>query len=838
MPLLLPGVDEATFKTLTQRTLRALKKQQGDQALNRLTLTQLRTAMIEAMGYAHWHEAQQAWAPKLAPVAPPSPIMNEAIGHESGWDLLPEPFLEDPLSEDTFFPTPYTSVRPVFDETDWLAGAPVSWQEAWQAADQGASALVRWALHHGEGLGLLLWVNPVHMHPANRWDAPLSFCEALLRLREPELGWPLYQALLDAAETHPEWALIPKISHVKALWQNSLKHYQLNNPSSRRQAQATWSNGLATWWAQRLPPTEMDALLAWWWQPSEHWKRMHEWPLKPDDFRWPGQQFWDAWHKLHPEVEPSEPLLMLSTPHWEVVMTSLRAGAWRNALQEPWILYRLIQTIVEHNREDVWDTWVDLLVHDPEKLVSLKPGLGHCATPVTFHFVDGVQQGMQWTEAWLPRVAQVLSQLPPAPPVTELLLNTLSQRGETVAFETLFPLCLPPEERDRQKMSRLLVNIVKGDWSADERQALIQRCVQPDAAMWNTALDHWVTWFLKEQVENERLHRSAPPFFDRNRFEEGLRFLVNHGAQWTPSLVQHWFETTDFSLEWAKLAKETGCPLHTAVFKPEEWRDPQRETALQAGLRTGAIPLYQLDGWAALGFPAVSQWPEADLVRWLWPRFWNDRSLWTTERSYHDHPVVRDPALLADRLAFFSQHGFTPDDPRLNQAWEWVSTPEQVTAWAHWTDTLPVVSDVARWLRHPQCGDFWTPPGVQSRTLEDPAERLDAMIHQALTMGTDLCEPLNGWQGWTLLHLAAVLPLTAGDLAQAHTIQLLQRLLDAGLDIMARNDQGHTALDVLEQRQTQMKHDDSLYLKKRQQFLKAQQDQATVLRSHRRRPFD
>jgi hypothetical protein len=56
MPLLTPGLNEATAKTLTKRLHKSLKAQQGTP-----TLTQLQTLMAQAMGHQDWHAARTFW---------------------------------------------------------------------------------------------------------------------------------------------------------------------------------------------------------------------------------------------------------------------------------------------------------------------------------------------------------------------------------------------------------------------------------------------------------------------------------------------------------------------------------------------------------------------------------------------------------------------------------------------------------------------------------------------------------------------------------------------------------------------------------------------------------
>jgi len=56
MPLLIPGLDEVSSKTLAKRLHKSLKKQE-----NAPTLTQVQTLLVQAVGHADWHAAQTYW---------------------------------------------------------------------------------------------------------------------------------------------------------------------------------------------------------------------------------------------------------------------------------------------------------------------------------------------------------------------------------------------------------------------------------------------------------------------------------------------------------------------------------------------------------------------------------------------------------------------------------------------------------------------------------------------------------------------------------------------------------------------------------------------------------
>lgn len=66
MPLLTPGLNEATVKTLTKRLHKSLKAQQGTP-----TLTQLQTLMAQAMGHQDWHAARLFWESPPPPARQP-----------------------------------------------------------------------------------------------------------------------------------------------------------------------------------------------------------------------------------------------------------------------------------------------------------------------------------------------------------------------------------------------------------------------------------------------------------------------------------------------------------------------------------------------------------------------------------------------------------------------------------------------------------------------------------------------------------------------------------------------------------------------------------------------
>lgn len=66
MPLLTPGLNEATAKTLTKRLHKSLKAQRGTP-----TLTQLQTLMAQAMGHQDWHAARLFWESPPPPARQP-----------------------------------------------------------------------------------------------------------------------------------------------------------------------------------------------------------------------------------------------------------------------------------------------------------------------------------------------------------------------------------------------------------------------------------------------------------------------------------------------------------------------------------------------------------------------------------------------------------------------------------------------------------------------------------------------------------------------------------------------------------------------------------------------
>lgn len=180
MPLFLPGVDESTFKTLTQRTLRLLKKHRGDQAVNRLTLTQLRTAMIEALGYAHLHEAQQAWATQ-APGAAPPPYHVSPQRAEPAVTAAPATPPDDITVPKTLSPSPL-------------------WQAAMAAFEQGTAAFVAWALAHPRPFEALRWTLPPHRHRSSA--KPVSLGVWLLTTQGVP-GVLAYHAATEALQAAP-----------------------------------------------------------------------------------------------------------------------------------------------------------------------------------------------------------------------------------------------------------------------------------------------------------------------------------------------------------------------------------------------------------------------------------------------------------------------------------------------------------------------------------------------------------------------------------------------------------------------------------------------------------